>query len=103
MQFKRFAKPLSQIFGGAARDTPVPADAGAAADPAVPNPASALDSASPEQLMATALGDGHYLELPGDHFTALTTPEFETAMAGFLAGSSPASGPGQQHRADDPA
>src|SRR3984957_8310731 len=55
------------------------------------------------EALATALGDGHYLELPGDHFTALTTPEFETAMAGFLAGSSPASGPGQQHRADDPA
>ena len=53
--------------------------------------------------LATALGHGQYLELPGNHFTALTTPQFEAAMAGFLAGSSPASGPGQQHRADDPA
>lgn len=47
MQFKRFAKPLSQIFGGAARNTPVPAD-----------PAAALDSPPTERPMATALGDG---------------------------------------------
>jgi pimeloyl-ACP methyl ester carboxylesterase len=53
--------------------------------------------------LAGALGNGQYLELPGNHGTALTTPEFETAMAGFLAGSGPTSGPGQQHRADDPA
>ena len=57
MQFKRFAKPLSQIFGGAARNTPVSAETGAA-DPEAADPAAALDSASPEQLTATALGDG---------------------------------------------
>ena len=59
MQFKRFAKPLSQIFGAAARNTPIPADKGAAATagPSAANLAAALDSASAEQLTATALGD----------------------------------------------
>jgi pimeloyl-ACP methyl ester carboxylesterase len=37
--------------------------------------------------LAGALGSGQYLELPGDHGTALTTPQFEAAMAGFLDGS----------------
>ena len=37
--------------------------------------------------LAGALGNGQYLELPGNHGTALTTPQFEAAMAGFLEGT----------------
>lgn len=35
---------------------------------------------------AEALASPRYLMLPGDHGTAMTTPQFETAMTGFLQG-----------------
>jgi len=34
--------------------------------------------------LAGALADGHYLMLPGDHGTAFHSPQFETAVIGFL-------------------
>ncbi len=40
------------------------------------------------EALASALGNGRYVELPGHHGTAIITPEFETAMAGFLEDSS---------------
>jgi pimeloyl-ACP methyl ester carboxylesterase len=50
--------------------------------------------------LAGALGNGQYLEVPGNHGTALTTPQFETAMAGFLEGSSTASPRARIHPGD---
>jgi pimeloyl-ACP methyl ester carboxylesterase len=37
--------------------------------------------------LASALGNGRYIQLPGHHGSAMATPEFEAAMAGFLAES----------------
>ena len=34
--------------------------------------------------LASALGNGRYAQLPGHHGSAVATPEFEAAMAGFL-------------------
>jgi pimeloyl-ACP methyl ester carboxylesterase len=34
--------------------------------------------------LAGALANGRYVMLPGNHFTAVTSPEFETAVTGFL-------------------
>ena len=34
--------------------------------------------------LARALAHGQYAELPGTHGTAMTTPQFETAITGFL-------------------
>jgi pimeloyl-ACP methyl ester carboxylesterase len=36
------------------------------------------------RALADALRRGRYTELPGNHFTAMTSPEFERAMVGFL-------------------
>jgi pimeloyl-ACP methyl ester carboxylesterase len=36
------------------------------------------------QALADALPQGHYTQVPGDHFTAKETPEFEEALAAFL-------------------
>ena len=47
MQFKHLAKPLSRLFRTIPHDAPAPAD-----------PIAAIDSAAPELLMVTALGDG---------------------------------------------
>lgn len=38
------------------------------------------------RALAEALPNGRYAELPGNHFTAMTSPEFEQALTGFLAG-----------------
>jgi pimeloyl-ACP methyl ester carboxylesterase len=38
------------------------------------------------RALAEALPKGRYTELPGNHFTAMTSPEFEKALAGFLTG-----------------
>jgi pimeloyl-ACP methyl ester carboxylesterase len=38
------------------------------------------------QALAGAFAHGWYAEMPGDHFTAKESPEFEAALAGFLAG-----------------
>jgi pimeloyl-ACP methyl ester carboxylesterase len=35
--------------------------------------------------LADAFPHGRYTELPGNHFTAMTSPEFEKALTGFLA------------------
>jgi pimeloyl-ACP methyl ester carboxylesterase len=37
------------------------------------------------QALADAFPHGRYAEMPGDHFTAKESPEFEEALAGFLA------------------
>ena len=37
------------------------------------------------KALAEALPHGQYTELPGDHFTAMTSPEFESALTAFLA------------------
>jgi pimeloyl-ACP methyl ester carboxylesterase len=37
------------------------------------------------RALADALPSGRYTELPGDHLTAMTSPEFEKALTGFLA------------------
>ena len=37
------------------------------------------------RALAEALPNGRYTELPGDHVTAMTSPEFEKALTGFLA------------------
>jgi pimeloyl-ACP methyl ester carboxylesterase len=52
------------------------------------------------EALARALPHGRYVELPGHHGTAITTPEFETAMAGFLEGSSTASPEARMHPGD---
>lgn len=36
--------------------------------------------------LAEAIPNGRYTELPGNHFTAMTSPEFEKALTGFIAG-----------------
>ena len=38
------------------------------------------------EALAGALAHGRYVELPGTHGTAITTPQFETAVTGFLEG-----------------
>ena len=35
-------------------------------------------------VLADAFPHGRYTELPGNHFTAMTSPEFERALIGFL-------------------
>ena len=42
------------------------------------------------QALASALPNGRYIMVPGHHFTAMTTPQFESAMAGFLKSGQPA-------------
>jgi hypothetical protein len=37
------------------------------------------------RALAEALPNGRYTELPGNHATAMTSPEFEKALTGFLA------------------
>jgi pimeloyl-ACP methyl ester carboxylesterase len=41
------------------------------------------------EALARALADGRYVMLPGNHFTAMTAPEFETAVTGFLDAAAP--------------
>jgi pimeloyl-ACP methyl ester carboxylesterase len=43
------------------------------------------DSNRDAQALADAFPHGRYAEMPGDHFTAKESPEFEEALAGFLA------------------
>ncbi len=38
------------------------------------------------EALASALGNGRYVMLPGNHGTAIATPQFETAITGFLEG-----------------
>ncbi len=38
------------------------------------------------EALARALGNGRYVMLPGNHGTAIATPQFETAFTGFLDG-----------------
>ena len=42
------------------------------------------------EALASALANGRYVEVAGHHGTAPATPQFETAMAGFLDGGRPA-------------
>jgi len=42
------------------------------------------------QALASALGNGRYVGLPGNHFSAVRTPEFETAVISFLDAAEPA-------------
>jgi hypothetical protein len=44
------------------------------------------DLAGHARALAEALPNGRYTELPGDHFTAMTSPKFEEALFGFLTG-----------------
>jgi len=44
------------------------------------------------EALASALGNGRYIMLPGNHGTAIATPQFETAITDFLNGGQPASG-----------
>ena len=44
------------------------------------------------EALANALGNGRYVMLPGNHGTAIATPQFETAITDFLNGGQPASG-----------
>ena len=44
------------------------------------------------EALANALENGRYIMLPGNHGTAIATPQFETAITGFLNGGQPASG-----------
>jgi len=41
------------------------------------------------RALAEALPRGRYMMVPGDHLTAVGTPEFETAMISFLTGPEP--------------
>jgi hypothetical protein len=41
------------------------------------------------EALAGALGNGRYLMLPGNHGTAIATPQFETAITGFLSSGQP--------------
>ena len=41
------------------------------------------------EALARALPAGRYLQLPGNHLTASQAPEFEAALAAFLAGADP--------------
>jgi pimeloyl-ACP methyl ester carboxylesterase len=43
--------------------------------------------------LASALADGRYLEVPGNHVTAITTPQFGAAVTDFLDGRNAASLP----------
>jgi pimeloyl-ACP methyl ester carboxylesterase len=38
------------------------------------------------KALADAFGDGRHTEVPGDHFAMRTSPQWEHALAGFLAG-----------------
>jgi pimeloyl-ACP methyl ester carboxylesterase len=42
------------------------------------------------EALASALPNGRYIMLPGHHGTAMTTPEFESAIADFLTSGQPA-------------
>jgi pimeloyl-ACP methyl ester carboxylesterase len=46
--------------------------------------------------LASALAHGRYLELPGNHATAISTPQFGTAVADFLDGRNAARLPPEQ-------
>ena len=46
------------------------------------------------RALAETLPRGRYLMVPGDHLTAVGTPEFETAMISFLTGPEPELEPG---------
>jgi pimeloyl-ACP methyl ester carboxylesterase len=46
------------------------------------------------RALAEALPHGRYMMVPGDHLTAVGTPEFETAMISFLTGPEPGLEPG---------
>jgi len=54
------------------------------------------------EALASALANGRYIELPGHHGTAPTTPQFETAMTDFLEGGRPAGLPRDQIPPGDP-
>ena len=41
------------------------------------------------EALASALGNGRYIMLPGNHGTAIATPQFETAITDFLGSSQP--------------
>ena len=43
------------------------------------------------EALANALGNGRYVMLPGNHGTAIATPQFEDAITDFLKGGQPAS------------
>ena len=43
------------------------------------------------EALANALGNGRYVMLPGNHGTAIGTPQFEDAITGFLETGQPAS------------
>jgi pimeloyl-ACP methyl ester carboxylesterase len=43
------------------------------------------------EALANALGNGRYVMLPGNHGTAIGTPQFEDAITDFLKGRQPAS------------
>lgn len=43
------------------------------------------------EALANALGNGRYVMLPGNHGTAIGTPQFEDAITDFLKGGQPAS------------
>jgi pimeloyl-ACP methyl ester carboxylesterase len=42
------------------------------------------------EALATALACGRYIKLPGNHGTAMATPQFVSAITGFLASGQPA-------------
>ena len=54
------------------------------------------------EALAGALAHGRYVEVPGHHGTAPTTPQFETAMTGFLEGGRPAGLPRDEEAPSDP-
>ena len=43
------------------------------------------------EALASALGNGRYIMLPGNHGTAIATPQFGSAVTGFLESGPPAS------------
>jgi hypothetical protein len=77
MRFKRFAKPLSQIFGAPARKPAQPVD-----------PIAALDSASPQRLTAIAAADGEH-EVRAAAIGNLKDVETLRRLAGLCADASP--------------
>ena len=45
------------------------------------------------RALADALPNGQYIELPGDHGSAITAPQFEAAIVSFLGGGAAAGPP----------
>jgi hypothetical protein len=78
MRFKRFARPLAQIFRAAPRAPTAPADS-------IP----ALDSASPKLVIETAAGDGE-LAVRAAAIAKLEDGETLRRLAGLYPGASPA-------------